>query len=258
MTGVLDWTGLRDAYGPATEVPALLDALTGADEDGRQSAINDLYGRLLHQDTLSEATPHVVPMLAELLPRPGLDAEIRAHLTFFVAAIANTTSAFSADGTEIVCASYDEAGVETDLPETVVAARAAVVAVAPALFEHLTLERDAAGMIALATVAPDAVSPLHVESFAKLATDGGDLGAAAWIAVALLRGEDVDPEELRERVSGNPDVLDMVEWNLADAPTDIVARSAAFELAASAAFPDGFGPEGFEGLDADGLDEGAV
>ncbi|MFB9906353.1 hypothetical protein [Allokutzneria oryzae] len=238
MTGVLDWSGLRDAYGHATEVPGLLDALTGTEEAGRQSAINDLYGRLLHQDTLSEATPHAVPLLAALIPRPDLDAEIRTHLTFFVAGIANTTSAFSEDGTEIVCASYDESGAETDIPETVLAARAAVAEVAPALFEHLTIDRDAAGMVALATVAPEAVSPLLVEEFAKLATGGGDLAAAAWIAVALLRGEELDPEELRDRVSGNPDVLDMVEWNLADAPMEIVARSAAFELAASAGFPD--------------------
>ena len=62
-----DWRSLRDAYGTAEEVEALLDR---ADSDDR-AVWDELWGRLCHQGTVQTASYAAIPRLTDLaLGRP--------------------------------------------------------------------------------------------------------------------------------------------------------------------------------------------
>lgn len=61
----VEWGGLHDAYGPATEVPTLLLAVAVGDEETRSPAWWNLWGRVLHQGSVYEATlPTIEPLVA--------------------------------------------------------------------------------------------------------------------------------------------------------------------------------------------------
>jgi hypothetical protein len=63
-----DWASLRDAYGSAEQVPALLAAAEQAGtSDG--SAWDDLWGRLCHQGTVYSASYAALPALATMCLR---------------------------------------------------------------------------------------------------------------------------------------------------------------------------------------------
>jgi hypothetical protein len=66
----VDWSRLKHAYGPATDVPAQIRALASQDAKTREDARWQLYGNIFHQGTRYEATPHAVPFLYELLREP--------------------------------------------------------------------------------------------------------------------------------------------------------------------------------------------
>jgi hypothetical protein len=66
IPGVTNWSELRDAYGPATEVPDLLAAASA--DDGR-GVWDDLWSRLCHQGTVYSASYAALPVLAELAAR---------------------------------------------------------------------------------------------------------------------------------------------------------------------------------------------
>jgi hypothetical protein len=66
----IPWDKLRHAYGAASDVPALLLALTGADAEERRKTWWDLYGNLYHQGSIYEATAYAVPFLLELAQAP--------------------------------------------------------------------------------------------------------------------------------------------------------------------------------------------
>jgi hypothetical protein len=63
-----DWAGLRDAYGPAADIPALLASAEAQDADDGE-AWNDLYGRLFHQGTVYSASYAAIPALAAMTSR---------------------------------------------------------------------------------------------------------------------------------------------------------------------------------------------
>ena len=69
------WGTLRHAYGPATDLPELLKALLSKKEGDRKAAWNQLYGNILHQSTVYEATPHAVPFLIKLVEYPETPAK---------------------------------------------------------------------------------------------------------------------------------------------------------------------------------------
>ncbi|MEV0821619.1 hypothetical protein [Nonomuraea rubra] len=66
-----DWSNLRDAYGPATEIPALLSSITADDIALRDHAYEELGSRLVHQGVSRfEASAHAAPFLIEWLADP--------------------------------------------------------------------------------------------------------------------------------------------------------------------------------------------
>ena len=66
--GMTEWASLRDAYGSAELVPALLAAAeeAGTDEGDRR---DDLWSRLCHQGTVYSASYAALPALAEMSQR---------------------------------------------------------------------------------------------------------------------------------------------------------------------------------------------
>jgi len=68
----IDWSALKDAYGPATGVPALFRALVSENADHRDFACELLFQTIWHQGDVYEATPLAVPFLYNLLEAVGL------------------------------------------------------------------------------------------------------------------------------------------------------------------------------------------
>ncbi len=58
------WAELEHAYGPADDLPGILRALAG-DEDQSAEALDELWGSILHQGTVYGATAQAVPFLAK-------------------------------------------------------------------------------------------------------------------------------------------------------------------------------------------------
>jgi hypothetical protein len=57
---------LFHAFGPATDVPALIRQLADGSSDGREAALAELFGPIWHQGTVFEATACAVPFPIEL------------------------------------------------------------------------------------------------------------------------------------------------------------------------------------------------
>lgn len=64
------WAKVEHAYGPATDVPGLIRALTSPDVKVRNDAWYELHGNLWHQGTIYEASAYAVPIFLELLKKP--------------------------------------------------------------------------------------------------------------------------------------------------------------------------------------------
>jgi hypothetical protein len=117
----IDWTRLRHAHGPATEVPRLIRTLaTGGDAEVDQ-ALYDLFGTIWHQGAVYEATSYATPFLLELLGDPA--TRKREHLALLVASIAN--GAAHLDRHRDAAAPVDDAQLARDR-EWAAAARASV------------------------------------------------------------------------------------------------------------------------------------
>jgi tetratricopeptide (TPR) repeat protein len=97
----IDWSKLEHAYGPATDVPALLRALL--DDEEREGAMHALHGNIFHQSTRYQATPHAVPFIVEIVNDASLSRATReAALTLLTNVTAGwlspNTGPFNADG----------------------------------------------------------------------------------------------------------------------------------------------------------------
>ncbi|MFJ7526682.1 HEAT repeat domain-containing protein [Streptomyces griseus] len=62
----LPWASYTHAYGSAEDVPGALRALAGDDDAAAQEAQSELYGSILHQGSVYEASAHAVPFLARI------------------------------------------------------------------------------------------------------------------------------------------------------------------------------------------------
>lgn len=63
----VEWSTLKHAYGPATDVPQLLRSLLSGTTDECREACQDLHSNVWHQGTVYPASAAIVPFLFELL-----------------------------------------------------------------------------------------------------------------------------------------------------------------------------------------------
>lgn len=75
------------AYGPATDTPGHLAALTEGDDDARRAAVRHLNSAIIHQGTPWLATPPVVVHVAGLLADERVPEWLRAELVEFLAEV---------------------------------------------------------------------------------------------------------------------------------------------------------------------------
>jgi len=67
----VDWSAVSDAYGPATDIPALLRAAVAGDANHREFAYELLYQTIWHQGNVYSATAVAIPFLYNLLEAEG-------------------------------------------------------------------------------------------------------------------------------------------------------------------------------------------
>jgi hypothetical protein len=83
---VVDWSSVSDAYGPATDIPALFRALVSTNPDHREFACRLLHQTIWHQGNVYSATASAVPFLYNLLEADGShDKEAIAGLLALIA-----------------------------------------------------------------------------------------------------------------------------------------------------------------------------
>lgn len=73
FTGIdeVDWTSLRHAHGDAGDVPGWLRALASEERGEREAALDALYGAVLHEGGVYDATLAAVPFLLAVAAREG-------------------------------------------------------------------------------------------------------------------------------------------------------------------------------------------
>lgn len=62
------WPGLEHAFGPATDIPAILNRLLEGDSEARAFALGELVGSVHHQNTIYSSTTPVALYIAAILP----------------------------------------------------------------------------------------------------------------------------------------------------------------------------------------------
>ncbi|MFO0876273.1 MAG: hypothetical protein U0840_02780 [Gemmataceae bacterium] len=67
----VDWSSLKDTYGPATDIPALLRAFVSVDPGDREFADQLLCQTLWHQGNVYSATAAAIPFLYNLVEDQG-------------------------------------------------------------------------------------------------------------------------------------------------------------------------------------------
>jgi hypothetical protein len=82
----VDWSAMSDAYGPATDIPALLHVLVSGNLDHREFACELLHQTIWHQGNVYSATASAIPFLYNLLEADGPhDKEAIAGLIALIA-----------------------------------------------------------------------------------------------------------------------------------------------------------------------------
>lgn len=68
----VDWASMEHAYGPADDVPGLLQGLASADPAEREGALDGMYGAVHHQGDVYACTLACIPFLFELVVDPAV------------------------------------------------------------------------------------------------------------------------------------------------------------------------------------------
>ncbi|MFI6651658.1 HEAT repeat domain-containing protein [Streptomyces sp. NPDC050529] len=68
----VDWASMEHAYGPADDVPGLLQGLASADPSKREAALDGMYGAVHHQGDVYACTLACIPFLFELVVDPAV------------------------------------------------------------------------------------------------------------------------------------------------------------------------------------------
>ncbi|MFI8347645.1 hypothetical protein [Streptomyces sp. NPDC085596] len=74
------WPASSHAYGSAEDVPGLLRALCGPDQDAADEALSELYGSVLHQGTVYAASAEAAPFLARIAAAGHRTADVMVLL----------------------------------------------------------------------------------------------------------------------------------------------------------------------------------
>jgi len=105
-TPSVDWSSLEDAYGPATEVPRLLDEVRQAKrEHAFSEALGNLYSHVLHQGTIYSASPFAVREVISMLRASVKDAQKRPALYELLNEFAHAARISHENGRFIPCCS---------------------------------------------------------------------------------------------------------------------------------------------------------
>lgn len=70
------WAATTHAYGSAEDIPDVLRALVGDDEEAADEAVSELYGSVLHQGTVYAASAEVAPYLARVAAAGHKSADV--------------------------------------------------------------------------------------------------------------------------------------------------------------------------------------
>lgn len=83
----IPWAELHHAYGTAEDVPQILRDRASSNVEIAQKAQDSLFGNILHQGTIYEATSHAIPFLVKLLQ--AREVHLRHHLIWLLQGIAD-------------------------------------------------------------------------------------------------------------------------------------------------------------------------
>jgi hypothetical protein len=74
----VDWSALRDAYGPAVKTPKRIRALASPNKGKREKALDDLSYTIYHQGTIYDSSLAAVPFLLEIVESPEVEDRTQA------------------------------------------------------------------------------------------------------------------------------------------------------------------------------------
>jgi hypothetical protein len=213
----IDWSGLRDAYGDAAAVPSLLERLWSPDAADREDAIDELWSRLCHQETVYSASAAAIPPLVQVARSDVLTPLQRLLVLSLVVCIGR--------GDDTCWEGYSSR-------EEVEACRMVVAEFVPEIVRWAQHEDPVAQAVALqlGVYHPNEFLASGVDP-ARLVTDVDEAAAAgASLARAIIASRPVDAAAVRAAAEHDDVALDYLDTALAEEPPDRQARAIALEL----------------------------
>jgi hypothetical protein len=104
MDGV-EWRRIEHAYGPAADIPAMIQTIVQGVEGDALQAYGELSNNLNHQGSIYPATGPAVPFLIEALRATQAGARVRAGLLSLLAGIAGGAAQWIREGSAVTAAS---------------------------------------------------------------------------------------------------------------------------------------------------------
>ncbi len=212
-----DWSLVSTAYGPAVDVPELLERLHSPDAAQHSEAIADLWSGLCHQETVYTASAASVPYLVGIAREAPLTSSERQQVLALVAAIGRGEDTCWKGYTPWEVVEECAAAVEAVLPEIV----------AWALEGDLDARPWA---IVLATYFPSRLRGSELDVTSLLPADA-DL---ARLVTDLIAGVDPDPALVAAVAARDEDTEDWLINGLADYSPTRQGRQVVWDLAEKA------------------------
>ncbi|MBI2687565.1 MAG: hypothetical protein HYX27_14740 [Acidobacteria bacterium] len=122
----IPWDKLEDAYGPASNVPALLKKIRTAKGNTLYEATDELYSRVLHQGTIYSASPPVTQILIDF--SRDASTEHKAFCYGMLSGFAEAARKAIADGRAIPCHAGGDPVHGSAIRQTILAAQSAFAA----------------------------------------------------------------------------------------------------------------------------------
>jgi hypothetical protein len=113
----IPWESLEDAYGPATDVPALLETFSKANGKKLREATEELCSRVLHQGTIYSSSPPVARVAIDM--SPSAKGEKKVILYELLSGFAEAARTALEDGRAVPCCAggdpVDGAAIREDI-----------------------------------------------------------------------------------------------------------------------------------------------